>query len=153
MFLYPCWLMRLLQMFLHKRFLLVLSEIVLNTWAPQLILSPWESLPHARELQTCIPHEPSVWQNGGLGIFRMKLLSKKNHFHQHVCDTEQSHVEQWPCQVIAGESSYFSLLHNTLSPKLLAINLPFYWVFWWVFFPQMHFMGWFWTYLFVYMIH
>lgn len=107
----------------------VLSEIAFNTWAPQLILNPWESLPGARGLQTCILYsrKPTVWQNGGLGIFRMKLLSKKNYFHQHVCDAGHSHVEQWPCQVIAGESSYFSLLHNTLSPKLLPINLPFYW--------------------------
>lgn len=126
----------------------VLSKIVFNTWAFQLMTQirivilqhPWESLPSARGLQTCIhfSREPSVWQIGGLGIFRMKLPSKKNHFHQQVCDKEQSYVEQWPCQVIAGESSYFSLLRNTLSvTELLAINLPFYCFF----SPQTHFMG------------
>lgn len=50
----------------------------------------------------------------------------KNCFHQHICDTEQSYVKQWPCKVIARQSSYFSLLCNTLSPQTLFIELQFY---------------------------
>ena len=138
MLLYPCWLLRLLQMFQHKGFCLSSARLSLtlehfSLWLKLGLgscrcLRPWESLPSARGLQVCIrfSREPSVWQIAGLGIFRMKLPSKKNYFHQRVCDTGQSYTEQWACQVIAGESSYFSLLCNTLSPKVLAVNLPLY---------------------------
>lgn len=37
-----------------QEILSVLSEIAFNTWAPQLTLSPWESLHGARGLQTVI---------------------------------------------------------------------------------------------------
>lgn len=128
-------------MFLHRRFCLSWARLLLtlehfSLWLklglwPCRCLSPWESLPSARGLPTCIPFscESSVWQIGGLGIFGMKLPSKKNHFHQHVCDTEQSYTQQWPCQVVEGESSFFILLCNTSSPKPLAIKLPFYCLF------------------------
>lgn len=146
MLLCPCCLLRLLQMFLRRRFFLswVRFSLMLENFSLWFKLGlwscrhlcPWESLPSAREPQTGISfsREPSVWQIGGLGILRMKLPSKKNNFRQHVCDTEQSYVEQWPCQGIAGESSCFSLLCNTLSPKLFAVDLPFYCFFF--FFPS-----------------
>lgn len=105
-----------------QEILSVLSEIVFNTWAFQcmtqfriVILQMFVPLGNTTQCcETTVMHpffpwakSLTDWRPGLKFAFRVKFPSKKNHFHQHVCGAEQKYEERWPCEVIAGEGSYF----------------------------------------------